>query len=144
MTQEFDPLDYANLTRHVVEELMRQPVVPIGSLARFDGAGVYALFYRGELDFYAGVRSEDSTTPIYVGKAVPPGGRKGQARRSRPVRRPPLRALHAARARARRCRPPPGSQAPRGPAGGPRGASARRLRARASRPGRSYPPWAPR
>ena len=28
MTQEFDPLDYANLTRHVVEELMRQPVVP--------------------------------------------------------------------------------------------------------------------
>lgn len=65
MTQEFDPLDYGNLTRHVVEELMRQPVVPIGSLARFDGAGVYALFYRGDLDFYAGVRSEDST---YAGR----------------------------------------------------------------------------
>lgn len=56
MTQEFDPLDYVNLTRHVVEELMRQPAVRLDQVARFEGAGVYALFYNGDLDFYEPVK----------------------------------------------------------------------------------------
>jgi hypothetical protein len=43
----------------------------------FEGAGVYALFYKGELPLYEGAKSPDATIPIYVGKAVPPGGRKG-------------------------------------------------------------------
>jgi hypothetical protein len=44
---------------------------------RFSGAGVYAFFYHGNAKIYANVRSDDATWPIYVGKAVPPGGRKG-------------------------------------------------------------------
>lgn len=74
---EFDPLDYDNLTRHVVETLMRQPPVPLSDLARFEGAGVYALFYNGPLDIYRPISSAHAVQPIYVGKAVPSGGRKG-------------------------------------------------------------------
>lgn len=46
----------------------------------FTGPGVYALFYDGELPIYQTVRSSDATSPIYVGKAVPPGARKGLAK----------------------------------------------------------------
>src|SRR5438132_1318200 len=75
---EYNPLDYANLTRNCVEELMRRPTCALPLNVEFQGAGVYALFYKGPLPFYATVRSPEATWPIYVGKAVPPGGRKGQ------------------------------------------------------------------
>lgn len=76
---EFDPLDYDNLTRQVVEELLRREAVGFNAIEPFRGAGVYALFYTGNLPMYERIRSEDATCPIYVGKAVPPGGRKGLA-----------------------------------------------------------------
>ncbi len=44
---------------------------------RFGGSGVYALFYDGDYEPYAPLCSSDATHPIYVGKAVPPGARKG-------------------------------------------------------------------
>lgn len=74
---EYNPLDYANLTRNCVEELMRRGPFDLPLDHEFAGAGVYALFYKGTAKIYAKVRSEDLTWPIYVGKAVPPGGRKG-------------------------------------------------------------------
>lgn len=74
---EYNPLDYANLTRNCVEELMRRGPFDLPLDHEFAGAGVYALFYKGTAKIYAKVRSEDVTWPIYVGKAVPPGGRKG-------------------------------------------------------------------
>ena len=43
----------------------------------FVGSGVYALFYTGSLAMYRSIRSPDASWPIYVGKAVPPGARKG-------------------------------------------------------------------
>ncbi len=43
----------------------------------FSGSGVYAIFYQGSSKIYEAVRSLDSAKPIYVGKAVPPGSRKG-------------------------------------------------------------------
>lgn len=73
----YNPLDYDNLTASVVRELMGKEPSELPLAERFAGAGVYALFYGGSLDFYAPVRSPDSSTPIYVGKAVPPGARKG-------------------------------------------------------------------
>ena len=78
MPKEYNPLEYDNLTRNVVEELMRQEPISLEDLAAFDGAGVYALFYNGTLPHYSRVRSPDAAFPIYVGKAVPPGARKGQ------------------------------------------------------------------
>jgi len=74
---EYNPLDYANLTKSCVEELMRRGPFELPLTERFAGAGVYALFYRGDFSPYSGVRSDDATLPIYVGKAVPPGARKG-------------------------------------------------------------------
>jgi len=74
---EYNPLDYANLTRNCVEELMRQAPLNLPLDQRFEGAGVYALFFRGSSGIYAEFRSEELKRPIYVGKAVPKGGRKG-------------------------------------------------------------------
>ncbi len=73
----FNPLDYDNLTKNVVDELMRRGPYTLPLTERFAGGGVYALFYRGELRDYEFVRSPDASIPIYVGKAVPTGGRKG-------------------------------------------------------------------
>lgn len=77
MTEEFDPLDYVNLTKFVVETLMASANTPLPLLTEFDGAGVYALFYTGTDPLYAEISAPEPTHPIYVGKAVPPGGRKG-------------------------------------------------------------------
>jgi hypothetical protein len=73
----FNPLDYANLTKNVVDELMRQGPFRLPLERKFVGAGVYALFYVGKDPNYAPFRSEDASRPIYVGKAVPKGARKG-------------------------------------------------------------------
>ena len=75
----FNPLDYANLTKNVVEELMRQPAAPLPLERAFIGAGVYALFYIGADPDYAPFRSPEADVPIYVGKAAPAGARKGVA-----------------------------------------------------------------
>lgn len=73
----FNPLDYANLTKNVVEELMRQAATSLPVAQPFRGGGVYALFYTGDDEDYAPFRSVQAKAPIYVGKAVPSGGRKG-------------------------------------------------------------------
>jgi hypothetical protein len=44
---------------------------------KFPGSGVYAVFYFGDHPLYTRFRSPDCSRPIYVGKAVPPGARKG-------------------------------------------------------------------
>ena len=75
--QPYDPLDYRNLTVSLVRELMGRSPVSLPLSTRFRGPGVYALFYDGDFGPYATLRSPDATRPIYVGKAVPPGARKG-------------------------------------------------------------------
>ena len=79
-SREYNPLDYSNLTRNCVEELMRRGPFNLPLDEEFVGAGVYALFYRGALRMYAKVQDPACRWPIYVGKAVPPGARKGAKR----------------------------------------------------------------
>lgn len=47
----------------------------------FYGAGIYAIYYTGSFDLYAPIAAKNRNgcfeSPIYVGKAVPPGARKG-------------------------------------------------------------------
>ena len=74
MTEAYDPLDYANLARSVVDALLTADRAPLPP-AQFDGSGVYAIYYTGSLD-YADSESLKEV-PIYVGKAVPTGARKG-------------------------------------------------------------------
>ena len=77
----YNPLDKRNLGISVAEAMLSQDVVPLGTLRRFSGAGVYAIYYTGEFDVYRPIaelnKGGNIQTPIYVGKAVPPGARKG-------------------------------------------------------------------
>lgn len=61
--------------------MLSQKAVPLGTLERLDGAGVYAIYYTGKFDAYRPLaelnRRNNMRAPIYVGKAVPPGARKG-------------------------------------------------------------------
>ena len=79
----FNPLDKKNLGSSVADALLAQPRNPLPPSARFIAAGVYAIYYRGSFEHYASMgatnRDQDgkSDLPIYVGKAVPKGARKG-------------------------------------------------------------------
>lgn len=84
---EYNPLDYGNLTKNVVEELMRRGPFELPLSQVFEGAGVYALFYDGDFEPYAPLRSAAADVPIYVGKAIPSGGRRG-GRAARGTRAP--------------------------------------------------------
>ena len=44
---------------------------------RFNGSGVYALYYTGSLDFYRPIASSECIVPIYVGKADARSTRRG-------------------------------------------------------------------
>lgn len=74
----YDPLDYANLAKSVVDTLMEQAVGQLPPPEEFDGAGVYAIYYRGDFEGYTRLTSLKDPPPIYVGKAVPTGARKGK------------------------------------------------------------------
>ena len=77
MAEPYDPLDYKNLARSVVDALLATGATSLPPADRFTGSGVYAVYYLGDLPYYAGYSSADLTRPIYVGKAIPTGGRKG-------------------------------------------------------------------
>ena len=74
---EFDPLDYGNIARSVVDALLSADASPMPP-PQFDGSGVYAIYYNGALEYADAGAFRD--TPIYVGKAVPPGARRGSGR----------------------------------------------------------------
>lgn len=56
---------------------MAQEPGPIPPESSFEGPGVYALYYLGTFEPYRKLAQPDRQMPIYVGKAIPPGGRKG-------------------------------------------------------------------
>ena len=77
----FNPLDKRSLAVSVVDALLEQPVVPLPPAERLDGAGIYAIYYTGDFHCYSLIKSANAegrfALPIYVGKAVPKGARKG-------------------------------------------------------------------
>ncbi len=78
----YNPLEKENLGKSVADSLTRQIPVPLGEIDRFHGAGVYVIYYTGDYETYTNLRlwntgEEGLHVPIYVGKAVPIGGRKG-------------------------------------------------------------------
>lgn len=75
----FNPLDKWSLADSIAAKLLQTPLHDLPP-EPFLGAGVYALYYRGPLNLYAPLLRYDGSanaTPIYVGKAVPRGARKG-------------------------------------------------------------------
>lgn len=79
--QPFNPLDKVNLGISVANAMLAQPVFPLARLEKFEGAGVYAIYYTGAFPCYAALAHAHEvnpfSVPIYVGKAIPKGGRKG-------------------------------------------------------------------
>lgn len=79
--QPYNPLEKRNLAVNVVDALLARPIVPLPPPGRFLGAGVYAIYYTGPFLGYERVaeRNRDGRygLPIYVGKAIPAGGRIG-------------------------------------------------------------------
>jgi Eco29kI restriction endonuclease len=77
----FNPLDKSNLAESLAEAMLKRPVSPLPPKEKFDGAGVYAIYYAGDFSPYGPLAEKNqgkyTTSPIYVGKAVPPGARKG-------------------------------------------------------------------
>ena len=76
----FNPLDKRNLGESVAEAMLLQPVSSLPP-SPFIGAGIYALYYTGTFPPYEVLASRNRGNqfhwPIYVGKAVPAGARKG-------------------------------------------------------------------
>ncbi len=79
--RSFNPLDKLNLAKSLAEAMLKRPSSPLPPEENFDGAGIYAIYYFGRFGPYKSIATKNSrqnlTAPIYVGKAVPPGARKG-------------------------------------------------------------------
>lgn len=78
----YNPLEKENLGKSVAVSLIKQKAVPLTEISRFPGAGVYAIYYTGNFEAYAHMSvwntcDQELKIPIYIGKATPTGGRKG-------------------------------------------------------------------
>lgn len=77
----FNPLDKRHLGESVGQAMLRRPVAPLGNLGTFSGAGIYAIYYAGNFSCYEPIsarnRKNEFSAPVYVGKAVPKGARRG-------------------------------------------------------------------
>ena len=71
----WDPLTYDNLMAGTVAHFEEQERKPLEDIAGVEGPGIYALYYKGTMAEYQPIA--DGTRPIYAGKAVPKGSRKG-------------------------------------------------------------------
>ena len=74
----FRSLQVQSIVAEALQFFNETPVYSLPPPGRFPGAGVYALYYIGRYRLYAKIADlnrENSTCPIYVGKAVPKGWR---------------------------------------------------------------------
>jgi Eco29kI restriction endonuclease len=81
MIKVFNPLDKFSLAKSIELELLRAELLRLDGASVLQGAGIYAIYYSGPFAAYAPVRIEanleTNLQPIYIGKAIPKGGRKG-------------------------------------------------------------------
>jgi hypothetical protein len=77
----FNPLDKLNLGKSLADALLKMPLSPLPPEEKFGGAGIYAIYYAGGFTPYGPLAAKNQgkhpQAPIYVGKAVPAGARKG-------------------------------------------------------------------
>jgi len=76
----YNPLDKLNIARSIESELLSRSGDPLMAVDHLTGAGVYVIYYTGGYKPYAPItlaNQSDLVLPIYVGKAIPKGGRKG-------------------------------------------------------------------
>jgi hypothetical protein len=94
----FNPLHKRNLAASIAEALLESDPVPLGTVPPFEGSGVYAIYYTGQHPAYAALAEANREgrwwAPIYVGKAITQGGRKGTEIEDYDTELPKGRALH--------------------------------------------------
>jgi hypothetical protein len=77
----YNPLDKRNLAESIVRALLEKPVSTLPPQDSFEGAGLYVIYYTGDYPAYGPIaelnRNNRFQLPIYVGRAEPPGGRRG-------------------------------------------------------------------
>jgi hypothetical protein len=77
----YNPLDKRNLGNSIADALLNNPVEPLLLKEPFMGAGIYAIYYTGNFPAYERITALNSNNqfkaPLYIGKAVPAGARKG-------------------------------------------------------------------
>jgi len=77
----YNPLDKVHLGESVASEMLRKNPTQLPLREKFIGAGIYALYYVGAFPLYRDIAKHNAdgrfAWPIYVGKAVPQGVRKG-------------------------------------------------------------------
>jgi hypothetical protein len=77
----YNPLEKKHLARSISRAILESEVKPLSETTGLIGAGVYVVYYTGALEWYRSVaranQASKFTQPIYIGKAIPRGGRKG-------------------------------------------------------------------
>jgi hypothetical protein len=76
---------FESVVQEVINFLEQTEAYTLPLQDRFNGPGVYALYYQGDFEAYspiAAANGDELNEPIYVGKAVPKGRRRGRARSS--------------------------------------------------------------
>lgn len=77
----FNPLNKRHLGESVAEAMLKNAPAPLPLNEGFIAAGIYAIYYIGGFELYSDVVKHNVDDqfkwPIYVGKAVPAGSRKG-------------------------------------------------------------------
>ena len=71
----YDPLTYDNLMAGLVMHYEKTTKERLDTVTNVGGPGIYSLYYAGDFPAYGPIYGKN--IPIYVGKAVPPGSRKG-------------------------------------------------------------------
>ena len=81
LNKPYNPLEKANLAESIARRILESTVKPLWETSHVVGAGVYVIYYTGDLAFYKAVADRNANNtfgqPIYIGKAIPKGGRKG-------------------------------------------------------------------
>lgn len=79
--EPYNPLDKLNLAESIKNRVLERAPLPLSETERIAGAGIYLIYYVGPFEPYAPIAKanidERFELPIYVGKAIPKGGRKG-------------------------------------------------------------------
>ncbi|MBB3318952.1 hypothetical protein FHT77_004861 [Rhizobium sp. BK181] len=77
----YNPLDKRNLGNSIRDEILSRDPIAFADIASIKGAGVYVIYYTGDFAPYQRIADKNRDgafeQPIYIGKAIPKGGRKG-------------------------------------------------------------------
>lgn len=81
LPEPYNPLHKKNLGASVAKALLLKKAESLPPAKLFDGAGIYAIYYTGRFPAYRAIADRNQKDvldcPIYVGKAIPEGARKG-------------------------------------------------------------------